>query len=269
MFCDLRHSTEILNNFEEGLYRRTADSQGKSFTYEEFILDLHETSYKELYLGHESTYAEIYGDGVMGIFPEDNTKYILENVYSLQRRVRSYNDSEGVGVFRPRIDIGFGITIGEVSFVHYPMDGNRHPVGRCVHEAARIQDAAKLYDTRILISERFVNFSENYIRADHRFSYRFIDRVVLKGFRSPLTLFELLLDNDRRFHEKQASADLYHKAYSEYIRRQWKPARADFLTICQEYGLGAGSVMAERCDYLSKNPPSPSWNGVWHMSDSS
>ena len=56
------------------------DRQSESgFAYGEFILDLHETSYRELYLGHENTSAEIYGDGVMGVFPEDNTKYILES----------------------------------------------------------------------------------------------------------------------------------------------------------------------------------------------
>ena len=76
MFCDLRNSTDILMDYEQGLYRGTESSGVKAFTYAEFIMDVHETSYKELYLGHENTYAEIYGDGVMGIFPEDNAKYI-------------------------------------------------------------------------------------------------------------------------------------------------------------------------------------------------
>ena len=111
LFCDLRDSTDILLNYEQGIYRSIDDATQKAFTYEEFMLDVHETSYKELYLGHENTYAEIYGDGVMGIFPEDNAKYILENIYRLTKRMRIYNDSPGVGIYKPRIDIGFGLAV--------------------------------------------------------------------------------------------------------------------------------------------------------------
>jgi len=35
---------------------------------------VHKTSYEYLYLGHKKTHTEIYGDGLMTIFPEDNTK---------------------------------------------------------------------------------------------------------------------------------------------------------------------------------------------------
>lgn len=85
LFVDLRDSTDILINFEQGIYQKTERQSDSGFTYENFLLDVHETSYKELYLGHENTYVGIYGDGVMGVFPEDNTKYILENIYRLTR----------------------------------------------------------------------------------------------------------------------------------------------------------------------------------------
>jgi hypothetical protein len=117
LFVDLRDSTDILINFERGLYQQMERQSESGSTYEEFILNVHETSYKELYLGHENTYAEIYGDGVMGVFPEDNTKYILENIHRLTRRMRKYNESSGVDVSKPRIDIGCGITVGTVSFI--------------------------------------------------------------------------------------------------------------------------------------------------------
>jgi hypothetical protein len=90
LFADLRDSTEILMNFDQEIYQKGRGQSEPGSTYEEFILDVHETSYKELYLGHENTYAEIYGDGVMGVFPEDNAKYILENIYRLTGRMRKY-----------------------------------------------------------------------------------------------------------------------------------------------------------------------------------
>lgn len=267
LYADLRDSTDILINFDQGVYAAADRSPSSGYTYDEFIRDVHETAYQELYLGHEHTYAEVYGDGVMGVFPEDNTKYILENIYRLTNRMRRFNETSKPGKPGPRIDMGFGVTLGEVSFVYYPFDDRDHPVGQCVHEVARIEAVSKLYDARILISHRFFNFAQGYLEPDPRFSYRFIDRVVLKGFREPLTLFELLLDNDPRFEIKNETKQAYAEAYANYCEKNWKAARRIFHEIYAAYGLGAGAVMANRCDMLSLNPPDRDWNGIWQMRD--
>ena len=267
LFVDLRDSTDILINFEKGIYQKPEGLSESDFSYEKFLSEVHETSYKELYLGHENTYAEIYGDGVMGVFPEDNTKYILENIYQLTRRMLIYNDSRGVGVSKPRIDIGCGITVGEVSFAYYTLDERHHAVGHCIHEAARIEGVSGLYDARILVSDRFLNFAEGFLNSDPRFSYRFIDRVLLKGFREPLTLFELLLDNDPRFEIKKNSIPLYSEAYAKYCERNWEAAKEIFCQIYEQYELGLGAVMAKRCDILASRSPSPDWNGIWELKD--
>jgi len=267
LFVDLRDSTDILINFERGIYKKLDGTSESDFSYERFLSDVHETSYKELYLGHESTYAEIYGDGVMGAFPEDNAKYILENIYHLTKRMLAYNRSQAVGVSKPRIDIGCGITVGEVSFVYYALDERYHAVGHCVHEAARIEAASRLYDARILISNRFLTFAEDFINSDPRFSYRFIDQVILKGFREPLTLFELLLDNDPRFEIKKNSIPLYSEAYAKYCEKDWEVAKERFWQIYEEYKLGIGAVMAKRCDILASKSSIPDWNGIWELKD--
>jgi len=265
LFADLRDSTDILVNFDQGNYHKVGESPQPDFSYEQFILDVHETTYKELYLGHENTYAEVYGDGIMGIFPEDNTKYILENIYRLTNRMRAYNDSAGAGISRPKIDMGVGITLGEVAFVYYPFDDRNHPVGQCIHEAARIEAVSKHYDARIMISNRFFDFAQAFVNSDKRFSFRFIDQVVLKGFQEPVTLFELLLDNDPRFEIKTKSIPAYDQAYSKYCDGNWVEAKEIFLNIFEEYRLGIGAVMAKRCDMLAKNPPEDGWNGIWIM----
>jgi len=269
MFCDLRDSTDILLNFELGIYHRR-NEEGRweePFTYEEFILDVHETSYKELYLGHENTLTEIYGDGVMAVFPEDNAKYLLENIYRLTGRMRKYNDSDGIGLYQPRINIGFGITVGEISLARYSLDGRYHPAGRCVHEASRIESVSRLYDARVLVSDKFLRYAEGYIQSDPRFSCRFIDRVVLKNFREPVALFELLFDNDPRFDIKKMSVPVYSEAYAHYCRRQWEAAGGLFRHVYDDYGLGVGLVMAKRCESLLRTPPGANWNGIWKMKD--
>ncbi len=264
MFCDLRNSTEILMNFEKGVYH---NETGAEYGYEEFIFDVHRTSYEYLYLDHDKTHTEIYGDGLMAIFPEDNTKYIMENIYRLTNRMRDYNERQGAGVTRPSIDVGFGITTGDISMVYYYLDKRNHPIGMGVHEAARIEGKSKFYDARILISEHFFREAESYINEDPRFAWRFIDRVYLKNFEEPISLFELLVDNDPRFGKKLASTPVYAEAYDAYCLGDWDTARKLFLRMHKESGLGTGLVMANRCDLLSQAPANPDWVGVWNLKD--
>jgi hypothetical protein len=94
-----------------------------------------------------------------------------------------------------------------------------------------------------------------------------VDRVLLKGFREPLTLFELLLDNDPRFELKKNSIPAYTEAYSEYCEKEWVAARKIFSGIYHEYGLGLGAAMAKRCDILAGRPPTQDWDGVWELKD--
>ncbi len=263
-FLDLRDSTNILLNCEKGVYLHKGHNG--DFTYEKFLRDVHEAAYKELYLTHENTFAEIYGDGIMAVFPEDNGKYILENIYRLTSGMRRYNDSIGNDRMRPKIDMGCGITIGRVSFAYYPFDNRHHAIGQCIHEAARIESVSKRYDARVLISQHFYNFIQVYVNSDSRFSLRFIDRLLLYGFKEPVTLYELLLDNDPRFELKKKSTSAYNRAYEMYVGRDWNGAREMFLEIYREYGLGAGSLMANRCERLARREPLGYWNGIWDAS---
>jgi len=267
MFCDLRDSTDILLKFDRGEYQYISATTGLEFTYDQFLLDVHKTSYEYLYLGHKKTHTEIYGDGLMAIFPEDNTKYILENIYNLTRQMRIYNDAEGAGVTRPGIDLGFGITVADISLVYYYLDQRYHPIGMGVHEAARIEGMSKFYDARVLISDSFFHDTVAYIEADPRFAYRFIDRVRLKNFRDPVNLYEILVDNDPRFDNKINSIPLYTKAYDKYCRGEWAAAKELFLDVYHDYGLGTGLVMAKRCTILSQNTSKSDWNGIWSLKD--
>lgn len=265
MFCDLRDSTDILLNFEQSAYSGTID--GEPASYDRFLYDVHKTSYEYLYLGHEQTHTEIYGDGLMAIFPADNAKYIMENIYRLTARMRSYNEAQCTGVKRPAINLGFGITIGDIAMMHYYLDDRDHPIGIGVHEAARIEARSKFYDARILISERFYQEAAHFIDADPRFDCRFIDRICLKHFREPVSLYELLLDNDPRFEAKVDSVTDYSAAYAHYCSGEWDQAKQLFLKVYNDYGLGSGQVMANRCDLLSQQPPGHEWRGIWSMAD--
>ena len=266
LFCDLRDSTDIMLNYEHNRYQPDPEDRPRITTYGEFLLDYHKTAFEHLYLDHNRTHTEIYGDGLMAIFPEDNAKYILENVYELTSKMRHYNLTENVGISKPAIDMGFGLTIGDVSFTFYQLDQRYHPIGTAIHEAARIEALSRYYDARVLISEHFYHEAKRWIKSDPRFECRFIDRVRLKGFIEPVSIYELLIDNDPRFNAKKRSAPIFAEAYELYCQRKWEEAHNLFLRVYLEFGLGVGDVMAKRCDLLMQTPPDiDEWDGVWKM----
>ena len=162
--------------------------------------------------------------------------------------------------------MGCGITIGKVSFAYYPFDNRYHALGQAIHEAARIESLLKHYDARVLILQNFYTYIQHYVNSDSRFSFRFIDRLELYGFEKPLTLYELLLDNDLRFEIKKKSAEAYNNAYSMCCNRGWKGARDIFHDIFIQYGLSTGSLMAKRCSRLARNEPEGYWEGIWDSS---
>ncbi len=260
LFCDLRNSTEILQDFESGRYSLEGNGGGNS--YDDFILDVHATSFRELYLGHDQTYSEIYGDGLLAAFPEDNTKFLLENIHHLTQRMHDYNIRNAGDDSKPSIDIGFGVTVGAVSFVYYDLDERDHVVGVPVHEAARIQSLSRLFRARVLISRPFYDFSRPYVEGDPRFSYRFIDCLQLKGLRRPTELRELVIDTDPRFQLKVDSDESYREAYALYRSGNFKGAQNAFLALTDESGLEIGTAMAERCEYLLRHPERE-WDGIW------
>ncbi len=259
LFCDLRNSTEILQDFESGRFGPGNPEPGG---YEEFILDVHATTFRELYLGHEQTYSEIYGDGLLAVFPEDNTKFLLENIYHLTQRMHAYNARKEGDVSKPPIDIGFGVTVATASFVYFDLDQRDHAVGVGVHEAARIQSLSRHFRARVLISRPFFDYARPFVDADPRFSFRFIDFLHLKGLRKPTELHELVIDTDPRFQLKIHSDEGYREAYRLYRSGRLDEARTAFLALTEETGLEIGTAMAERCEFLLRHPERE-WDGIW------
>lgn len=88
----------------------------------------------------------------------------------------------------------------------------------------------------------------------------------MKGFKEPVTLFELLLDNDPDFSIKHETIQAYGEAYAQYCSGNWTAARKKFLDIFREHGLTAGVAMALRCDALAGSPPDmTTWKGIWRL----
>ena len=145
-------------------------------------------------------------------------------------------------------------------------------MGDTVNIGARCESGAKSYGVYTLVAEDTYN---TIIRDTQQFTFRFIDRIVVKGRQQPLGVYELLgLTREL----KQPTFDCienFEKGIHLYLSQDWEHAIECFekssalepLIPERDPGIftNPSLVFADRCRYMQQNPPAKDWDGVFVM----
>ncbi len=133
---------------------------------------------------------------------------------------------------------------------------NYTATGDTVNLAARLEGANKEYGSRIMISEDVA------VSLDSGFLLRRLDRLVVKGKKQPVAVFEVVGRRDRA-SEIEPRVQAFHAALDVYDRRDFASAATAFDALSAIDP--AAAVYAARCrHYLSELPPAD-WNGAFTM----
>lgn len=127
-------------------------------------------------------------------------------------------------------------------------------LGDGVNLASRLEGLNKLYGTRVLVSETV------YEQASHRFVFRRIDRVAVKGKTRGIEVYELL----GTVEEAPAHLDVarvYERALDAYRERRFTEALE--LLRGQVEKDPPSQVLAARCARMLEAPPPADWDGVF------
>ena len=158
-----------------------------------------------------------------------------------------------------RIGINTGdIVVGNMGTnnkMNYTMMGN------AVNLASRLEGVNKQYDTRgILISEA----TQKEIGTN--FALRALDKVRVVGVKTPLRIFELIDETEFTSDEQWALIEKWHKALSQYEKREYEKAKKLFDSICRaDKKDETAKLYSARCTKLIKNPPPAKWDGVFNL----
>ncbi len=226
----------------------------------------------ECILANRGEIDKLIGDCIMAIHTD--VESALNAAIDMRQALRSLNDS---GLSSSRINNGIGINFGEVVAGNIGSSDKMDytVIGDIVNSASRIEALTKYYRLPVLVSE------DVYHCLAGRYAFRFIDRVLVKGRKTPLALYECFdYETDAIRKLKTDSVDEYAHLYALYEAGDFRKAGAGYADLCKRFGphtyydgVSKDPVLdfyLERCRRLEKIRDEGglvSWNGVFEFKE--
>lgn len=198
---------------------------------EELVTLLNEylSAMTELVFKYRGVVDKYIGDAIMAFWGapllEENSVYLackcsLDMMKSLNFLQKQWDIRE-----LPKIKIGIGINFGEM--VVGNMGSNKRfdytVIGDNVNLGSRLEGLNKEYNSSIIISE-FVVSKLVRIKKDKELIFRFLDKVIVKGKKEPVIIYELLSEKDDWFENNKKWINLYQKALEFYLNNDYNNA---------------------------------------------
>ncbi len=185
----------------------------------------------------------------------------LEQLAALETFRASLPDLLGVRHGLPEVDVRMGISTGEVTVGNIGSETAKGytVIGDTVNLASRLEQANKLYGTRILVSE-----ATRRMAGGEGLVFREIDSLTVVGRTETTRIFELMGRRGELAAGQAEGAARFEAGLERYRARDWDAAEAAFRECLAAIpGDGPGTVFLERIAAFRAVPPEAGWDGAW------
>jgi adenylate cyclase len=207
------------------------------------------------------------GDAVMAVFglpmrQEDDEDRAVRATIAMINELRVWN-ADRLARGQRAIEIGIGLNTDNVvsGNIGSPRRMDYTIIGDGVNLASRLERACKQFGAKILISEM------TYKRLRSSYRVREVDRVIVKGKREAVSVYEILDHHtEQTFPNLPEVLDHYKNGLLYYRKQQWEKAARSFneaLELNPHDKLSR--IYTDRIHYLQAHPPKEGWDGVWVM----
>jgi len=220
----------------------------------------------EVILDHHAMVDKFLGDGIMAVFgapvrrsdhAEQACLAALKMNRVLEEFYRASEDTEHppfesrVGVHTGRFVLG---NVGTESRADYTA------IGDTVNVAARLEQANKLYGTRILISEATYQDAQDVIEA------RELDLLRVTGKEEAIPVYEVLAPADELSDLQEELRGRFEEGLIAYQAGSWEQARQAFSDVLRkDPNDGPSTLYLERIEERMEESLPSNWRGVHEM----
>ena len=209
---------------------------------------------------HRGFIDKYIGDAVMALFPE-SADDALQAAIEMQQQVIIFNQHRQKNGYLP-ITIGVGLhtgnlmlgTIGEEQRMESTV------IADAVNLASRLEGLTKLYAAGILISDRTLLNLDDLTK----YSYRFVDRVKVKGKNQPVAVFEVYQGDAEPLKQlKKQTQTSFEQAIVLYDGQDFVQAQQMFQAVLTVNPVDkAAKLYCERCAKYIKYGLPEGWTGI-------
>ena len=200
------------------------------------------------------------GDAIMALFPSSSEDAVSAavamqtavGVYNRQRKNSGYDPIRiGIGINTGRMMLG---TIGEEK----RMEGT--VISDAVNLASRVEHLTKLYGSFIIVTAKTLDNISN----PEKFTYRYLDRVQVKGKQQWVDIFEILDSESPESRElKQHTKQTFEQRISFYQNMDFNKAVECFIRVLKTNPADeAARLYVNRCQYFERHGTPEGWEGV-------
>jgi class 3 adenylate cyclase len=259
LFCDLKGFTSLSEGMTpQGLVK---------------VMNRYLSTMSEPIRTHRGIIDKYIGDGIMAYWgppfvdEADHACFaclaaqeMIDRIAPLRREIPELLGVRGTPM--EKCDFRIGIATGEalVGSIGSDVMMSYTVMGDVVNLASRLEGANKIYGTRNLVSERTVAAVGDAVEM------REIDRVVVAGHTHSEVIFEILGRKGALTPQQLESRQTYLEGLAAYREARWEDAcRALNAAIEAVPGDGPSLALLRRVESLKADPPSPDWDGAWHI----
>ncbi len=200
------------------------------------------------------------GDEIMALFPHKPDDALAAAV-AMQKKLVSYNADRAKSGYGP-IGIGVGVNAGKLMLgtvgEHQRMDGS--VIADAVNLCSRVQTLTRVYGSSILTTGQTLRA----LTDPRRFSYRFIDRVRVRGRQEAILLFEILDgESEDQARQRASYKDELARALRLYFGRHFEDCREIVVRLrAANTDDKILSIYQRRCENLVALGAPADWQGV-------
>lgn len=253
LFADIHNFTGISENL---------DASGVKKLLNQFL-----TPMTSLILQHGGTIDKYVGDMIMAFWgaPIENANHaeaaietaleMLDKTEALKRLFRAQK--------LPEVDLGIALNSGLMNVGDMGSEFRRSytVIGDAVNLGSRLQSATSYYGLKLLVGP-------NTIVGQTKFVIRLIDKVILKGKKEIVEVYEVICKKSKANPKLMQEIEIHKKALDAYFARDWKLAESLFQALILSNPTSTlYNIFMSRVKKFQKKEPPLDWNGAYEFKE--